>query len=164
MLSFSHHNFWNTQYMYCNLECYSWVIQMTFIASIMLVKPFQGPENKISLPNLTHSSGRIMFPMAIQDNIWNSWISTPMIFLLFWEKHIVKRCHIWDKIQQLSSMVPLTALHRKILLSSTQSSPFHELSLALSSDAEDNDIVLFLKSNHIQIENIAVPNIWKGSL
>jgi len=69
MLSFSHHNFWNTQYICYNLECYSWVVRMVFIASVILVKPFQGPENKISLPNLAHSSGRIIFPMAVQDDI-----------------------------------------------------------------------------------------------
>ena len=157
MLVFSHYNFWNTHCIYC----YSWVIQMVFVVSVMLGKPFQGPENKISLPNLGHSSGRIIFPVALRYDIWNSWISTLMTFLLFQEKKIVKNCHIWDKIQQLSSMMPLTALYREILLSCTQSSPFHELSLALSSDVEVNGIVHFLNSNYIQFESKAIPNIWK---
>lgn len=75
MLSSSHHNFWNTQYIYYNLKCYTWVICMVIIASLILVKLYQGPENKIFLPNLSHSSGRIIFPMAVQDDIWNFWIS-----------------------------------------------------------------------------------------
>lgn len=140
------------------------VVHLVFIFSVMLVKLFQDPENKVSLPNLVHSSGRIIFPMALQNGIWNFWISTLMIFLLFWEKHIVKTCHIWDWIQQLSFMVSLTALHRKILASFTQCSLLTKLSLAVSLDVEGNDIVYFLKFIHIQFENIAVPKCWKDFL
>lgn len=45
-------------------------------------------------------------------------------------------------------MVSIAALHRKILLSSTQPSLFTELSLVLSLDVEDNNIVYFLKFTH----------------
>lgn len=110
----------------------------------MLVKPFQVPENKISLPNLVHSSGRIVFPMALQDGVRNTGISavdTPP----FLRKAHCKSYHIWDHCQPLSSMVPIIALHRKVLQASTQSSPFSKLSLALSLDVGSNDIVYFLK-------------------
>lgn len=66
------------------------MVHLVFMFSVMLVKPFQGPESKISFPNLVHSSGRIIFPMALRDGIRDSWISTLMIFLLVWEKHVVK--------------------------------------------------------------------------
>lgn len=119
------------------------------------------PENKISLPDLVYSSDSVVFPVALQDSIWYSWISTLVIFLHVREKHIVESCHPWDQSQPVSSMVPITALHRKIPLFFTQSNPFTKLPFALSLDAKDNDVLYFLKFICIQFENIAVLKIWK---
>lgn len=114
MLRFTHPNFWNCQCAYHNFKCHSGVVHLIFIFSVMLVKPFL--KIKIYLSNLVYSSDRIIFPVALQDGIWNFWISTLVRFLLFWEKHIVKSCHPWIQIQPLISMVPITALHRKVPL------------------------------------------------
>lgn len=40
---------------------------LVLVSSEMLVKPFQGPENKI-FPQIVHLSGRIKSPMGLQDD------------------------------------------------------------------------------------------------
>lgn len=73
-----------------SLKHHSQVVHLVFKFSVMLVKPFQVPENKIWLPNLVHLAYRIVFTPVLQNDIRNPWISKLMTLLPFWEKLLMK--------------------------------------------------------------------------
>lgn len=147
ILAFIHHNFWKSEGLRkCKILLSGGSFGFYVLCNVSETIPRSWQSNLF--PKFS--------PFIWQNHIPNGSSRWYLRFLNFHTDNIptvlrktrCKNCPIWDLIQQLSSLVPITALHRKLLLSSTQSIPFTKFSLALSSDVENNGIEFFLKFIH----------------
>lgn len=130
------------------------MVHLVCIFSVMLVKTFQVPENKISLPNLVCLAYRIVFPMALQDDTLNPWISKLMTQLPFWEKLLVKAAILGTRFNNRVLWCPLRPCTEQ---------PIHQTPTALSLDTETITLSLFLNLSHLLWQHCCPKNL-KGFL
>ena len=126
------------------------MVHLVCIFSVMLVKTFQVPENKISLPNLVCLAYRIVFPMALQDDTLNPWISKLMTQLPFWEKLLVKAAILGTRFNNRVPWCPLRPCTEQ---------PIHQTPTALSLDTETITLSLFLNLSHLLWQHCCPKNL-----